>query len=142
MMNDVAHQVMADHFWTVAAVTMIWIYCLATAQQTLVHIVGGNPRGFRVRLKQRAKLCLDRTGFVGALIARHTLMVTVNVLALNLSLNLLSAIRAMDDYSMAYDTLKLSLYTLSAVCIGMITLIAAITLVLCNEIVRQAEDSE
>jgi len=139
-MDTVAHQVMADHFWTIAAVVVIWAYCLATAQQTFAHIVGGNFSGFRVRLRQRARLCLDKTGFVGALIARHTLMVTVNVLALNLSLNLLSSIRAMDDHSMQYDTLKTSLYILCGVCIGLITVIAAITLALCNEVVRMAEE--
>ncbi len=138
-MESVAHQVMADHFWTVAAVTAIWFYCLATAQQTYAHIVGGDLKGFRIRLKQRAKLCLDKTGFVGALIARHTLMVTVNVLALNLSFNLLAAIRAMDDHSMGYQSLRLSLYLLSGVCIGMVIIIATITLALCNEVVRLAE---
>jgi hypothetical protein len=140
MMSDVAHQVTGDHTWSMLAVGLILAYCLVSAWLTYRYVIGGNLRELSHRLRDRAALCVKRTGYVGALIARHTVLVTLNVLVLNLGLNLLSAIRPMDDHSIAYSVLTTGLEFMAAVCVGLVALIAAITFTLCNEAVRQAED--
>ena len=142
MTHDVAHMVTTDHSWTISAVVLILAYCLVSLTLTYRYIIGGDIRGFGARLRQRANLCLSRTGYVGALIARHTVLLTANVLVLNLSLNLLSIIKQMDDKSDAQQMLQNSLQGLAAVCIGSVLVIAAITFSLCNEIARQAEDEQ
>ncbi len=140
MMGEVARMVTAEHEWTAAAVGLVALYGCISLFQTYVLIFGRDLRGFRARLQSRARLCLDRTGFVGALIARHTLLVTINVLALTLSLNLLSAIRGMDDHSAAYALLTHSLQALAVVSVGQVIVIATISLALCNAVIRLAEE--
>ncbi len=142
MTRDVAQMVTTDHSWTIAAVVLILGYCLISVTLTYRYIIGGDIRGFRARLRERARLCLARTGYVGALISRHTVLLTANVLVLNLSLNLLSLIKQMEDSSDANQMLQNGLHVLAAVCIGSVAIIAAITFALCNEIARQAEDEQ
>ena len=142
MTGEVAQMVTATHEWTAATVGLIVLFGCISLFQTYVLIFERDLRGFRARLESRAKLCLNRTGFVGALIARHTLLVTVNVLALTLSLNLLSAIRGMDDHSSAYAALTRSLQVLAAVSVGQVIVIATISLALCNAVIRLAEDEQ
>ena len=140
MMNDVAHMVVQDHFWTICAVALMLGYCVISIILTFRYIVGGDVGNFGLRLRRRGRLCLDQTGYVGALIARHTVLVTANVLALNLSLNLLSVIGAMDDRSNANMLIQAGLHGLAGVCIVTVVVIAAITFALCNEIASQAEN--
>ncbi len=97
MMSDVAHTVMADPWWTRAVIALVVAYALVSLHLMRVQIIGRGLRGFGDRLKARARLSLEKSGYVGAQMARHTLLVTMNVLALNLSLNLLNAIRAASD---------------------------------------------
>jgi len=139
MMSDVAQITMANDYWGMAAVALIGIYCLVSGYLTFAYVIDGPVRGLRARLKARAKLCLDRTGFVGALITRHTLLVTMNVIVLNLSLNLMTAIRKMGEQSASSEMLTMSLEVACAVCFALILLIAVITFTLCSEVVRLAE---
>jgi len=142
MMNSVAHDVTADHGWSILAVGLIVLYCLISLWATHRYILGGAFAGLRTRMRARARLCLARTGYVGAVITRHTLLLTVNALTLNLSLGLLAAIRAMDDHSQAYALLQTSLHGVAGLCIALIAGIAAFSFALCNEIARQAEAGE
>jgi hypothetical protein len=140
MMSDVAHAVMTDPWWTRAVMALALIYSLGSFHLLRVQIIGRDVRGFGDRLKTRARLSLEKSGYVGALISRHTLLVTMNILALNLSLNLLSAIRAASDAAGTYILLKQALGTLALVCAAEILLIVAITLALCNAVVNLAEN--
>ena len=142
MMNSVAHTVTADHGWTSFAVALIIAYCAISLWLTHRYLLGGALRGLAARMRARAHLCLARTGYVGAVITRHTLLLTLNALAYNLAMGLLGAIAAMDDHSDAYAMLKTSLHGAAALCIVLIAGIAAITFALCNEIARQAEGSQ
>jgi len=139
MMTDVAQTAMASDYWSFAAVALVGVYCLVSGYLTYAYIIDGRMRGLRARLKARAKLCLDRTGFVGALITRHTLLVTMNVIVLNLSLNLMSALRGMGAPSGPSSVLTTSLQVACVVCVALILLIAVVTFALCSEVVRLAE---
>lgn len=139
LMNDVAHTVMADPWWTWAVLALVVSYCLGSLYLVHVQIVGRDLRGFGVRLKTRARLSLEKSGYVGALMARHTLLVTMNVLALNLSLNLLATIRAASDAG-TFGLLKQALGLLAFVCAAEVLMIAAIILALSNAVIRLAED--
>ena len=142
MMNDVAHMVTADHSWTITAFILIVSYCLISAAMTFRYIIGGDFRHFRSQLRKRARLCLQQTGYAGAIIARHTVLVTLNVLVLNLSLNLHAMIKMMDDHSDADLLLQRGLNGLVGVCIAMIAIIGTITFALCNEVARISEDGQ
>lgn len=139
MMANVAHTAMTNDYWGFAAVLLVGIYCLVSSYLTYAYIIDGKISGLRSRLKARAKLCLDRTGFVGAVITRHTLLVTMNVIVLNLSLSLISVLRGMGAQSASTSTLTTSLELACVVCVMLILLIAVVTFVLCSEIVRLAE---
>ena len=139
MMTNVAHTAMTSHFWSIAAVVIIGLYCVISSYLTGVHIVGGSPMGLRARLQRRAKLCLDQTGFVSAVITRHTVLVTMNALVLNFSLNLLAALRALNDQSAAALRLITGFEILAGVCIALIVVIAVVIFVLCSDIVKLAE---
>ena len=71
MTGEVAQMVTATHEWTAATVGLIVLFGCISLFQTYVLIFERDLRGFRARLESRAKLCLNRTGFVGALIARQ-----------------------------------------------------------------------
>ena len=139
MMNDVAQMVMGSHYWASVAVAMVTAYCLVSGYLTFRYIIDSPVGDLRARLAVRAALCLDRTGVVGAVIARHTLLVTMNVVALNLSLHLLSALHGLSGPSRSAHLLEMTLETACGVCIALVLLIAILTFALCNEIVRQAE---
>jgi len=141
MMTDVAQTAMANDYWGFAAVALVAVYCLVSGYLTFAYIIDGPMQGLSQRLKARAKLCLDRTGFVGALITRHTLLVTMNVIVLNLSLSLMSALRGMGTQSASSEILTTSLQVACVVCVALILLIAVVTFALCSEIVRLAEHS-
>ena len=142
MMSDVAHTAMSSHFWSIAALLLIGLYGAVSSYLTVVHIIGGSPIGLRARLRRRARLCLDQTGFISAVITRHTLLVTMNVLMLNFSLNLLSLLRALNDQSAVALRLILGFEILIGVCVALITLIAVVIFVLCSDIVKLAEDKK
>ena len=135
LMNDVAHTVMADPWWTWAVLALVVSYCLGSLYLVHVQIVGRDLRGFGDRLKTRARLSLEKSGYVGALMARHTLLVTMNVL----SLNLLATIRAASDAG-TFGLLKQALGLLAFVCAAEVLMIAAIILALSNAVIRLAED--
>jgi len=139
MMTDVAQTAMANNYWAFVAVALVVIYCVVSCYLTFAYVIDWRLWGLRARLKARAKLCLDRTGFVGALITRHTLLVTMNVIVLNLSLNLMSALRGMDAQSVASGILTKSLELACVVCVALILFIAVVTFALCSEVVRLAE---
>ena len=142
MMTGVAHVVMESSAWTLSAVVLIAGFCLVSIHQTYVHIAGGNLTTLNTMLRQRAVLCLDKTGVVGAVLARHTLLVTLDLLVFNLSLNLLAAVRATDVQSMQATLLEYSLMTCATVCALLVVAIAVTTFALCNEVVRLAEERE
>ena len=138
-MNNVAHHVMTSNSWAVVAGAGIALYCVVSGVQTYVHVFGGDLRRVRSRLRLRARLALDKTGFIGAVLARHTLLVTLNVLVFSLSLNLLSASRAANVQSMSADVLETGLSILAGFCLFLVVVIATMTFALCNAVVRLAE---
>ncbi|WP_295636066.1 hypothetical protein [Novosphingobium sp.] len=140
MMSDVAHVVMAEPWWTRAVMALAFAYALGSLTLLRVQIVGRDLRGFGARLRMRARLSLEKSGYIGALMARHTLLVTMNVLALNLSLNLLNAVRSASDAG-TYGLLKQVLGWLAFTCAAEVIVIAAIILALCNAVIRLAEDN-
>ena len=142
MMSDVAHTAMSSYFWSIAAILLIGLYSAVSCYLTIKHIIGGSPVGLRARLQQRARLCLDQTGFISAVITRHTLLVTMNVLMLNFSLNLLSALRALNDQSVVALRLILGFELLAGGCIALIIIIAMVIFILCSNIVKLAEDKQ
>ena len=139
MMTDVAHVAMTSHFWSIAAILIIGLYCVISFYLTLRHIIGGSPIGLRARLLRRAKLCLDQSGFISAVITRHTVLVTMNGLVLNFSINLISALHVLNDQSAAASRLITGFEILAGVCFALIVLIAIVIFVLCSDIVKMAE---
>ena len=142
MTGKVAGMVTGNPFWTYAVIAMIVGYCAVMAYQTLNHIIGRNVRNIRALIRQRARMCLARTGFAGALIARHTVLVTVNLLVLNIALNFLSYIERMDHVAGDDLMLKRWLETLAGVCLSLIVIIALLIFALCDEVIRQSEKEE
>lgn len=140
MMSDTARMIASDHSWTIFAVAVMLAYFLVSAALTYRVIVGGGTAQFTARLRKRAARCLDQTGFVGALLARHTVLITANVLVISLAFSLLSAIKSMDDRSTTVRTLELGLEFLAGSCILLVAITVTIIFLLCNEIVRQGEE--
>ena len=140
MMTGVAHTVMTNSLWGTLAVLLMALFCVVSLHQTYRQILGGGLASFGERLRRRAALCLDKSGFIGAVLARHTVLVTLNILAFNLSLALLSTIRALGG-PMSSPVLQYSLVALAAICVCVVLIIAVTTFALCNEVVRQAERS-
>jgi hypothetical protein len=142
MMSDVAHNAMASHFWANSALFAVALYCIVSASLTYSHIFGGSFKHLGERMKQRASLCLKRTGFIGGVLTRHTLLVTMNVLVFNVALNFHSTLRGMDDGTSAVARLLLGSEVLAGVCLVLILIIAVITFILCGEVVRQGENGQ
>ncbi|MBX9796255.1 hypothetical protein [Sphingomonas sp.] len=138
MMNAIAHEVMTNDGWARLAIALMLCFVAISAHQTWRHVLGG-VRDFSARMTARAKLCLDRSGFIGAVLARHTVLVTLNILALNLSLDLLAVVKALSGGAMVAPVLEGTLALVMGSCILTIAVIAVITFRLCNEVVRQAE---
>ena len=63
----------------------------------------------------------------------------MNALVLNFSLNLLAALRALNDQSAAALRLITGFEILAGVCIALIVVIAVVIFVLCSDIVKLAE---
>lgn len=141
MMASVAHRAMTSDLWGTLALSLIALFCAVSIYQTWRHIIGGGPSDFAGRLRRRAALCLDRSGYIGAVLARHTVLVTLNIVALNMSLALLSTVRALDGGTMSAPVLEWCLMALATVCGIVVLIIAVMTFALCNEVVRQAENS-
>lgn len=129
-------------YWSYAIIVLIAAYCAVMSYQTLHHIIGRNIRNIRALVRQRARMCLLRTGFAGALIARHTVLVTVNLLVLNLALSFLAQIDRMGALSDDLNALQAWLRILTGACLALIIIIALLIFAVCDEVIRQSEDEQ
>lgn len=129
--------------WLTVAVSLVGAALSATDLIRRFHSYGlGALEKFRIETARRANLCTSKTGYVGALLARYTAIITLNLLLFNVLMNLTTMARTSVSALANVPYILEILYGSAVACALSVIFIVFIIMAICNEVLRSSESVE
>ena len=99
-------------------------------------------RSFRAEVAKRAELCRTKTGYVGALLARYTAIITLNLLIINLALNIAGSFRSPGEGFFELSVINILLIISAFSCAASVSFLIYIIIAICNAVISQTENDK
>jgi hypothetical protein len=141
--SDQIRDFLTNNEWLQIAIAFLSLISSAlTTSDTIRRLLTFRLKRFKGEVEKRAKFCRTMTGYVGALLARYTAIVTINLLVLNVALNLATIARTQETLLNGIPFLEEGFYLIAGVSAVSVLVVIWVILAVCNEVLRQAEREE